>query len=464
MESEESQPPVQQRRLKLRIPQNITREHILEAFEEIKKVGWPPRNNSTTYDVLDENGERFPPKIVVMYANKYANGELFDVNNFSGGEATTNRFFRARGFRIEPKEKGTAAEYFSGRSIPRVLEIYQEYSRKEIHDIFDPGSQFTSQGGTWGLRGIINYPSHSDNFILFVTLNRPDLGMTIDEGVTESGILIWQSEPQQKLSSKTIKKLLAHDDRKNSIILFLRANRHRDYCYFGRLKFVSRKPNKEEPVQITWQILDWDFSRQQAEQIELALIADEDPAIEKATGKKIFSKEDPPENSPDGSVDDSRGVGRDGGKSDYAGQSQKNAEIGLLGELAVIEIEKANLRTAGVADLIEKIIHVSKTDDTLGYDIRSVTPKGEIKLIEVKTTTGGKNQPFILTRAEIRRYQKSAQCYHLYRLFNFKEGTNIIRYYTLEGDLTHKISREPLQYSCKPLGKEMKATPYLENQ
>jgi hypothetical protein len=109
MESEEGSPPIQKRRLKLRIPQNITREHIIQAIEEIKKVRWPPRNNSTTYDLFYE-GEKYPPKIVVMYANKYANGELFDVSQFSGGEDTTNKFFRARGFEILPK-KATVSEF-----------------------------------------------------------------------------------------------------------------------------------------------------------------------------------------------------------------------------------------------------------------------------------------------------------------------------------------------------------------
>ena len=104
MASEVDTPPIQKRRLKLRIPQNISREHIIQAIEEIKKVRWPPRNNSTTYDLFYE-GERYPPKIVVMYANKYANGELFDVSQFSGGEDTTNKFFRARGFEILPKKE-----------------------------------------------------------------------------------------------------------------------------------------------------------------------------------------------------------------------------------------------------------------------------------------------------------------------------------------------------------------------
>lgn len=104
MGNNQDNPSLPKRRLKLRIPKNITREHIIQAIEEIKKVRWPPRNNSTTYDLFYQ-GERYPPKIVVMYANKYANGELFDVSKFSGGEDTTNKFFRARGFEILPKKE-----------------------------------------------------------------------------------------------------------------------------------------------------------------------------------------------------------------------------------------------------------------------------------------------------------------------------------------------------------------------
>ena len=124
MESEESLPTVK-RRLKLPIPQEITRQNIIDAIEkDIKRLGWPPRNNSTTYDVLYE-GERYPPKIVVMYANDYANGKLFDVNNFSGGEATTNRFFRARGFTIVPKKENNPK--FEDKS-PKDLYLASQYS------------------------------------------------------------------------------------------------------------------------------------------------------------------------------------------------------------------------------------------------------------------------------------------------------------------------------------------------
>lgn len=129
MENNESLPPTPKRRLKLRIPKNITREHIIQAIEEIKKVRWPPRNNSTTYDLFYQ-GERYPPKIVVMYANKYANGELFDVSKFSGGEGTTNKFFRARGFEILPKKETVPAFRYIDPSLS-----HDQYPSKEKNKI-----------------------------------------------------------------------------------------------------------------------------------------------------------------------------------------------------------------------------------------------------------------------------------------------------------------------------------------
>lgn len=44
----------------------------------------------------------------------------------------------------------------------RKLVKYHDYSRKEIHDIFDPTSQFTSQRGTRGLQGIIPIPDREN--------------------------------------------------------------------------------------------------------------------------------------------------------------------------------------------------------------------------------------------------------------------------------------------------------------
>ena len=80
------------------IPKNINRGHIIEAIEEIKKVGIPAGRSSKKF-LLEYNGEFYPPKYTVSLANKYANGKELDPQEFSGG-ADTNNFFKDLGFNI----------------------------------------------------------------------------------------------------------------------------------------------------------------------------------------------------------------------------------------------------------------------------------------------------------------------------------------------------------------------------
>ena len=67
------------------IPKNIKREHVIKAIEEIKRNGIPKGRNSKKF-LLEFNGEYYPPKYVISLANKYANGEILDPAQFSGGK------------------------------------------------------------------------------------------------------------------------------------------------------------------------------------------------------------------------------------------------------------------------------------------------------------------------------------------------------------------------------------------
>ena len=69
------------------IPKNISKEHLLKAILKIDKDGIPKDGNSLYYDVV-YNGKKYPPKIIVSYANIFANGEELDRNSFSGGLGT----------------------------------------------------------------------------------------------------------------------------------------------------------------------------------------------------------------------------------------------------------------------------------------------------------------------------------------------------------------------------------------
>ena len=66
------------------IPKNITKKHIEQAISEIDKEGIRKGRHSSTYDLL-YNEKKYPPKLVVSIANKYANGEELGHDTFQGG-------------------------------------------------------------------------------------------------------------------------------------------------------------------------------------------------------------------------------------------------------------------------------------------------------------------------------------------------------------------------------------------
>ncbi len=66
------------------IPKNITKEHLLKAISKIDNDGIPKDGDSQYYDVV-YNGRRYPPKLIVSYANIFANGKELDRNKFEGG-------------------------------------------------------------------------------------------------------------------------------------------------------------------------------------------------------------------------------------------------------------------------------------------------------------------------------------------------------------------------------------------
>ena len=86
------------------IPNNIKPKHIVQAINKIEKEGIPPQAHSSSYDVL-YNGKRYPPKLVLSYANIFANGVVLDRNEFEGGLNTPCfKILKNNGFEIVTKE------------------------------------------------------------------------------------------------------------------------------------------------------------------------------------------------------------------------------------------------------------------------------------------------------------------------------------------------------------------------
>ena len=87
------------------------------------------------------------------------------------------------------------------------------------------------------MHGIVSIPDRAGDFVFFVTYGQQQGEHIFDEGVTEDGVLSWQSQPRQSLNNHQIQRLINHDELCNSIYLFLRTRGRLPYTYLGKLKY-----------------------------------------------------------------------------------------------------------------------------------------------------------------------------------------------------------------------------------
>jgi 5-methylcytosine-specific restriction protein B len=84
--------------------ETISSAHVEQAIAEIDRDGVPPNAQSMYYDLVHK-GRRYPAKLVLSLAAKYATGEELARNMFSGGETSPAfRLLRKLGFEIKPKD------------------------------------------------------------------------------------------------------------------------------------------------------------------------------------------------------------------------------------------------------------------------------------------------------------------------------------------------------------------------
>lgn len=104
----------------------------------------------------------------------------------------------------------------------------------------------------------------------------------------------------------------------------------------------------------------------------------------------------------------------------YIKKALRNAEIGLLGELFIMEQEKIKLKKFGFD--INFLRHVALESNTFGFDIWSKNDLGEDMYLEVKTTTrlrkDSYSRRFFLTSFEYETYLRNKANYKLVRVYN----------------------------------------------
>lgn len=329
------------------------------------------------------------------------------------------------------------------------LEIYEEYNRREVHDIFAPETIFTPQAGTWGLQGMVSIPDRPGDFVFFVTYGQSQAEHDFDESITQDGVLSWQSQPSQDLTNKTIQKLIHHDEAVNAIYLFLRTKKDRSYCYLGKLKYITHDTQRVKPVYFQWQILDWDIQNDKLSQIGLNLLAANKELKTTVNEKQniIF------ENSAPIKIEKVTGVTTNQFQSikqtDYAAKDSKNRKLGLLGEELVVAYETNYLLNISRKDLADKVRHVAKDEgDGAGYDVLSYDENGNKKFIEVKTTKGSKTSQFYVSVNEVNFSTVNASSYYLYRLYNYDEKINTSDFFVLRGSLEELVKLKPISFKA----------------
>jgi hypothetical protein len=249
------------------------------------------------------------------------------------------------------------------------LVLYQDYTREDVHDIFEPDSRFTPQSGKWGIQGIVPIADREGDFVLFVTFGKKQGTHVFDEGVTKLGVLSWQSQPKQDLTSRTVQRLIAHDDASNSIYLFLRTDQKRPYTYLGRLRYREHDLSREHPVHFQWQILDWDVDKVPRERMDLTLVPDDSIGqLSVAERKPGLTLIDPPTVAPAKGVPTRTFQTRR--TPDRSAIDDQNTELGRAGERLVLQYESAQLRSMGCDELATRIRHISEIEgDGAGFDI-----------------------------------------------------------------------------------------------
>lgn len=131
-------------------------------------------------------------------------------------------------------------------------------------------------------------------------------------------------------------------------------------------------------------------------------------------------------------------------KRDYLEREAQNQSLGLAGEKFIVQYEHWRLNALGKSRLADKIEHVSVSKgDGLGYDVLSFESDGKERLIEVKTTTFGRDTPFFVSRGELALSRGAKDQFHLYRLFEFRK---LPRFFDLSGSLEQHCLLDPVTY------------------
>lgn len=81
----------------------VKEQDILNALKYIDEHGVPDKNKSTKYELVTEDGKKYPPKYVIAVADHHANGTDIATEGYNAVEA--KNYLQGKGFVIETKQE-----------------------------------------------------------------------------------------------------------------------------------------------------------------------------------------------------------------------------------------------------------------------------------------------------------------------------------------------------------------------
>ena len=193
-----------------------------------------------------------------------------------------------------------------------------------------------------------------------------------------------------------------------------------------------------------------DSSKQIIDEVETDEVITKEIKYEKSISEINLSEVPPPKTIPTEEKEVVMGTIKSLNEQEAAMKEKNRKKKGIYGEALAIQIEKDRLTKLGRPDLIEKIDHVAKRKDGLGYDIKSVDIDGdgnEIDIyIEVKTTSGGIDRAFYVSAREVYASKMYGEDYYIYRIFGVNEDADDIQYYKLKGSIRDTCNLKEVSY------------------
>ncbi|WNC71439.1 DUF3427 domain-containing protein [Thalassotalea psychrophila] len=417
-----------------RLIEGMTSDYINNAVieYELKDGLIESYGPSTGFDLKIE-GKFYPPKAILGLAVSNYLGEPILASHFSGGKGSDCfRLLELLDYEIVDKYLTKAREE---------LITYAEYSRLDLHNIFDADSNFTVGSGKWGLQGIVRLNPSLGDFAFLVTLKGSNV---YHDKLSKDGYLFWLSQSKQKLSDPMIKHFINFDHHNNHILLFSRPTEDDDYTFFGKVRFDSYDPKSSEPVNINWELENKYFPNRVLEKFDSYL---SEPFVGKVLPKLVPVEDD--KQRPKATKPKTSKKRAKPNKVDWEAKWLRQNEIGMLGEALILEFERHRLIEAGCEDLANKIQYIASVDDSAGYDILSFDHSTSNPIqIEVKTTTGSLYSDFYITDNEVEKAKEYGSSYWIYRVYNleYKSGSKVRR---IQAPFDEKLTLKPQTYKAK---------------